>query len=79
MIQKEEKGRKEDKTEQEEKRRICSGIRSGVVQMQRESRRKERVKENARNLAKHRRGLPVQTGVKGQKIYCKKRYKVQGL
>ena len=31
-------------------RQMVSG--SGVVQMQRESRRKERVKENARNLAK---------------------------
>mgnify|MGYP000473383374 FL=1 len=49
---KEEKAEKEDKTEQEEKEESVPVSGSGVVQMQRESRRKERVKENARNLAK---------------------------
>ena len=38
--------------EQEEKEESVPVSGSGVVQMQRESRRKERVKENARNLAK---------------------------
>lgn len=45
---KEEKAEKEDKTEQEEKEESVPVSGSGVVQMQRESRRKERVKENAR-------------------------------
>lgn len=49
---KEEKAEKEDKTKQEEKEESVPVSGSGVVQMQRESRRKERVKENARNLAK---------------------------
>ena len=49
---KEEKAEKEDKTEQEEKEESVPVSGSGVVQMQREGRRKERVKEHARNLAK---------------------------
>ena len=71
---KEEKAEKEDKTEQEEKEESVPVSGSGVVQMQRESRRKERVKEKHQEPGKkHRRGLPVQTGVKKARRYIARR------
>ena len=50
--QKERTGRRDSVIKKDEKEESVPVSGSGVVQMQRESRRKERVKENARNLAK---------------------------
>lgn len=52
MIQKKKRQKKRTKRSKKKKKNLFRISGSGVVQMQRESRRKERVKENTRNLAK---------------------------